>query len=125
PDDSPALHAADTVAAGAGLTDPAMAALLAREGPAAVEWLADLGVPFDRDGRGGFALGLEAAHSRPRIAKVKGDQAGLAVMKTMAAAAEAAAHVEIREGLRVRALLRDGEGRIRGVLAQSASDLVE
>ncbi|WP_304191282.1 FAD-binding protein, partial [Phenylobacterium aquaticum] len=34
--DAPELHAADTIAAGAGLVDPAMAALLAREGPAAV-----------------------------------------------------------------------------------------
>ena len=35
-DDAPALHAADTVAAGAGLVDPAMAGLLAAEGPEAV-----------------------------------------------------------------------------------------
>jgi L-aspartate oxidase len=125
PDDSPALHAADTVAAGAGLTDPAIAALLAREAPAAVSWLADLGVPFDRKADGSFALGLEAAHSRPRIAKVRGDQAGLAVMKTMARAAGAAPHIEIREGLRVRALLRDGEGRITGVLAEGVSGLIE
>jgi L-aspartate oxidase len=125
PDDSPALHAADTVAAGGGLTDPAMAALLAHEGPGAVEWLAGLGVPFDRDAHGSFALGLEAAHSRPRIAKVRGDQAGLAVMKTMARAAGAAPHIAIREGLRVRALLRDGAGRITGVLAEGASGFVE
>ena len=36
-DDDPALHAADTIAAGAGLVDPAMAELLAKEGPAAVQ----------------------------------------------------------------------------------------
>src|SRR5512142_767646 len=50
PDDDPERHAADTVAAGAGLVDPAMALLLTREGPAAVRWLASLGAPFDRDG---------------------------------------------------------------------------
>ena len=48
PDDDPALHAADTVAAGAGLVDPAMAELLTREGPDAVRRLAGLGAPFDR-----------------------------------------------------------------------------
>ena len=80
--------------------------------PGAVRWLAGLGAPFDRDAEGRFALGLEAAHSRPRIAKVKGDQAGLAVMNAMAAAALAAPHIEVREGLRLRALLQDGEGRV-------------
>src|SRR6185369_12004457 len=44
-DDAPALHAADTVAAGAGLVDAAMARLLAEEGPAAVRALAALGAP--------------------------------------------------------------------------------
>src|SRR5688572_25501614 len=123
--DSPELHAADTVAAGAGLCDPAMAALLARDAVGAVEWLAGLGVPFDRDGEGRFALGLEAAHSRARIAKVKGDRAGLAVMTAVDAAAIAAPHVEVREGLRLRALLQDGEGRVAGVLAQGPGGMVE
>ena len=31
--DEPAFHAADTIAAGAGLVDPAMADILTREGP--------------------------------------------------------------------------------------------
>ena len=117
-DDDPELHAADTIAAGAGLTDPAMAELLAHEGPAAVRWLADLGAPFDRDAEGRFSQGLEAAHSRPRIARVKGDQAGKAVMQAVAASAAAAAHMEVREGVRARALLQDGEGRLLGVLAE-------
>ena len=39
-DDAPELHARDTVNAGAGLVDPAMARLLAEEGPAAVRALA-------------------------------------------------------------------------------------
>ena len=121
--DDEALHAADTIAAGAGLTDPAMAALLAREGPEAVRWLAGLGAPFDRDARGGFSQGLEAAHSRPRIARVKGDQAGRAIMQAIAAAALAAPNIEVREGMHVRALLRDAEGRIRGALVEASGQL--
>ena len=117
--DEPDLHAADTIAAGAGLTDPAMAELLAREGPDAVRWLAGLGAPFDRDARGGFSQGLEAAHSRPRIARVKGDQAGRAIMQAIAASAQAAAHIEVREGAQARALLQDAEGRVRGVLVET------
>ena len=116
-DDAPALHAADTIAAGAGLSDPRMAELLADEGPDAVRWLASLGAPFDRDAEGGFSQGLEAAHSRPRIARVKGDQAGRAVMEAVAAAARAAPHIDIREGVRARALGQDANGMVLGVLA--------
>ena len=57
PDDAPAQHADDTVAAGAGLVDPAMALRLAEAGPAAVRRLADLGAPFDRDAAGRFQQG--------------------------------------------------------------------
>ena len=123
--DDPELHAADTVAAGAGLTDPAMATLLAREGPDAVRWLADLGAPFDRNADGGFSQGLEAAHSRPRIARVRGDQAGRAVMTAMAHAGHAAPHIEVREGLRARGLLQDAEGRVRGALVEANGQLAE
>ena len=104
-DDDPELHAADTIAAGAGLVDPAVARLLTREGPGAVHRLAELGAPFDRDAAGDFAQSLEAAHSRPRVARVKGDQAGREIMRSVAAAAMAAPHIEIRQGARVRALL--------------------
>jgi L-aspartate oxidase len=124
-DDNPALHAADTVAAGAGLVDPTMAELLTREGPAAVRRLAALGAPFDRDEAGGFAQSLEAAHSRPRVARVRGDQAGREIMRTMAAAAMAAPHIEIRPETRVRALLQDATGRVRGALVEHEGRLAE
>jgi L-aspartate oxidase len=123
-DDDPALHAADTVAAGAGLVDPAMARLLAEEGPAAIERLAELGAPFDRDESGAFAQSLEAAHSRARVARVKGDQAGKAIMDAVVAAALASSHIEIRPNARARALLQDADGRVRGVIAEIDGRLV-
>ena len=39
PDDSATLHAADTEAAGAGLTEPDVALRIAAEGPRLIEWL--------------------------------------------------------------------------------------
>ncbi len=51
PEDNPALHAQDTIAAGAGLVDPVIARLIAEEGPARVMDLIALGVPFDRTQR--------------------------------------------------------------------------
>jgi len=123
-DDDPALHAADTVAAGAGLVDPDMARLLAEEGPAAVERLAALGAPFDRTENGAFAQSLEAAHSRARVARVKGDQAGRAIMDAVVAAALAAPHIDIRPNARARALLQDRQGRVRGVIAEIDGHIV-
>jgi L-aspartate oxidase len=112
--DSPELHAADTVAAGAGLVDPAVAKLIAEEGPARVMDLIALGVPFDRTADGKLAQSLEAAHSRPRVARVSGDLAGKAIMEALIAAARAAEHIEIIENARANTLLSDSNGRIRG-----------
>ena len=67
-DDSPALHAADTMRAGDGLCDEAAVRVLVEEGPtvrraSCIEW----GARFDRDDDGRPALGREAAHSVRRV----------------------------------------------------------
>src|SRR5699024_7540489 len=64
---SPAQHAQDTVAAGAGLCAADAVRELCEEGPAAVEALIAHGVAFDQRGvtepsRSPYALGLEGAH---------------------------------------------------------------
>ena len=115
PGDDPALHAEDTVKAGAGLVDPVIARLLAEEGPARVLDLIALGVPFDRTPKGELAQSLEAAHSRPRVVRVSGDLAGKAIMDALIHAARAAHHIEIVENMRARCLLQDASGRVRGV----------
>jgi L-aspartate oxidase len=124
PDDDPERHAADTIAAGAGLVDPAMALLLTREGPDAVRWLASLGAPFDRDAGGAFVQSLEAAHSRARVARVKGDQAGKAIMQAVTGAVLASPAITVRQG-RALALLQDREGRVRGALVEQGGRRVE
>ncbi len=124
-DDAPELHADDTIAAGAGLVDADAAHVLTTEGPDAVRALAALGAPFDRDAEGRFAQSLEAAHGRARVARVKGDGAGAAIMEAVVAVVRAAPHVEVREGVRVRSLLQDRDGGVRGVLAEQQGRLVE
>lgn len=128
-DDAPTLHAADTIAAGAGLVDADIAELLAAEGPGAVRALAALGAPFDRTDDGGFHQSLEAAHSRARVARVGGDQAGRAIMEAVIATTLANRRIEVRSGHRLRALVRDasdkGGGRVRGVLAEVDGKLIE
>lgn len=119
PGDSAEQHAADTVAAGAGLVDPEVALLIAREASARVADLLQLGVPFDRTARGELAVSLEAAHSRARVVRVAGDLAGRAIMSTLAAAARMAAHITLLEGVRAVALL-EHEGRVTGALTRSS-----
>jgi L-aspartate oxidase len=110
PDDSPELHARDTLAAGAGLTDPAAARLLTGEAPATVAWLEATGVAFDRAAGGGPALGLEAAHTRARVLHAGGDASGAALVAALRG--RLAGRVTVREA-RLESLLLGG-GAVRG-----------
>lgn len=82
--DAPARHAADTLAAGAGLADPRAVRVLTDEGPARIRDLIRFGVAFDRD-ESGIARGLEAAHSRARILHAGGDATGGAIQAALVA----------------------------------------
>jgi L-aspartate oxidase len=114
--DSPERHLADTLAAGAGIVDEEAARIVTGTIPGRVKNLADLGIPFDRAENGDFAMGREAAHSRARIAKVTGDQAGAAVTQGLVRAAKAHPSIHLLRGHAVVDLLKD-DGRICGVLA--------
>lgn len=118
PDDTPESHAADTMAAGDGLVDPEIAKILSEEGPGRVHDLAEMGVPFDRDDQGRLFLSLEAAHSMPRVARVKGDTAGREIINIMVQKTQASEHVTGLIGWRAESLLTDGYGGIAGALAR-------
>ena len=79
PDDSAELHAADTLAAGAGMCDPAAVAVLARSAPGVIGWLSALGARF---GHGH----LEGGHSRRRILHAGGDAIGTEVHRALTGA---------------------------------------
>ena len=120
PDDDWRAHAADTIAAGAGLCDPAIVDLVAREAPARIADLLDLGAPFDRAADGRLALGREAAHSRSRIVHVKGDRAGAEISATLAARAIATPSITLLEGFHAVELALEN-GRVTGVFARCGS----
>jgi L-aspartate oxidase len=81
PDDSPDLHAADTLAAGAGLCDPRAVGVLVREAPVAVRELREMGMRFDE----GDLPGLEGGHSVRRVLHANGDASGMALHRFLAA----------------------------------------
>ena len=67
PGDTPELHAADTIAAGAGLCDERAVRVLVEDGPRFVRELMSWGVQFDRGSDGEPALAMEGAHSARRV----------------------------------------------------------
>ena len=117
-DDSPELHAADTVAAGAGLVDADAALALCREAPAVVAELLDLGVEFDRDATGALARGLEAAHSRARVLHAGGDATGARIVDALARVVRAS-RVTVLEGERAESM-RTRSGAVSGLVAVDA-----
>jgi L-aspartate oxidase len=123
PDDSPALHAADTLAAGDGLGDSAVVHAMTAAGPAAVRLLDSLGVRFARGTDGAFACKLEAAHSRRRVLNAGGDATGAEIMRAVLDAARRAPSVTILE--RVAALdLRLEDGAVTGIVLARGAETV-
>ena len=66
-DDSPELHASDTMIAGDGLCDEGAVRVLCGEGPRYTRELVDWGARFDRTAAGEPALASEGAHSVRRV----------------------------------------------------------
>ena len=116
-DDSPQCHAADTHRTGCGLTLKDTVDIVTQEAPIQVRALADLGVPFDRDQKGGFLLGHEAAHSRRRIVGVGGDRTGRAIMSVLLREAHQATHITFLESTRAEALAVQ-DTRVHGIFTQ-------
>ncbi len=81
PGDSPDLHIADTLEAGAGLCERQAVEFLVQHASDCIASLVDLGVAFDRTD-GMLAMTREAAHSRPRVLHAA-DRTGKAVVTTL------------------------------------------
>ncbi|MGZ5371137.1 L-aspartate oxidase [Aeromicrobium sp.] len=117
-DDSVESHVADTLLAGAGLSDEDTVRVLCAEGPEAIDELIDRGVKFDQvDGH--LAHGLEAAHSYARILHAGGDATGAGIAYALIDRLRASAVViresttavdlVIEDGAAVGVTLLDGE----------------
>ncbi|MER3405973.1 MAG: L-aspartate oxidase, partial [Chloroflexota bacterium] len=118
--DSPELHMQDTLVAGAGLADRVAVRVLAEEGPCCVAELRRLGVLFDTHD-GTVALGLEGAHSVPRVLHAGGDATGARIAATLMARVRETPAITVAEHCFVTELLLDA-GRVVGVRALAGSD---
>lgn len=113
PDDMVALHVADTLAAGAGLSDERAVETICAAGPETVAWLQQKGVLFDRDVNGQLKLGLEGAHSRRRIVHAHGDGTGASIVAALAQRIAATPSIKILQNCEVvrLAVERDANGK--------------
>ena len=118
PDDDFSLHLADTLKAGDGLCDEPAARAILKAAPAAIDELIRRGVPFDRNGEGKLALGLEAAHSRRRIVHAGGDSSGREIMRPLTRLARQTPSITLMEGFAARRLLVE-DNAVTGVVAES------
>ncbi|CAH0130178.1 MULTISPECIES: L-aspartate oxidase [unclassified Microbacterium] len=111
--DSPALHASDTLAAGAGLSDAAAVDVLVQDGSARIAELIAHGVAFDRDADGMLLLGREAAHTHARIVHAGGDATGAAISRALVSHVRSSSIEVIERAMLVDLLAHDGA--VRGV----------
>src|SRR5213593_2161047 len=110
PDDSPELHAEDTLRAGRGLCRESAVRVLSEEAQARIVDLTDLGVDFDEE------LGLEGGHSRRRVFSVGGAATGKEISRVLVEAVLRHPRIDVSEGERALELWTD-EGRCVGVVS--------
>jgi L-aspartate oxidase len=120
PGDTPARHAADTIAAGRGMCRPSAVEVLVAEAPGAVHDLRERGVAFDLDDDGELSLGLEGGHTRRRIVHSGGSQTGHEITSKLARMVDAEGRIEVRERTSAVALWSDGN-RCRGLVTGSGA----
>jgi L-aspartate oxidase len=130
PADSPALHAADTIAAGDGLCDPQAVQALVEDGPRYVRELIEWGAAFDRDADGELALAIEGAHNARRVlhaTDATGREIGRTLWLRVAGLASVTAHDHARA---VDLIVEDGRCvgarflKEDGTIASARADVV-
>ena len=102
PADSVENHVRDTLTAGAGLCDPAVAQFTAEHGAEQIYWLDDLGTTFSTTDDTALHLTREGGHSQRRVAHAA-DATGRATARSMVDALKNRPNVELfdRNGVNI------------------------
>lgn len=116
-DDSPAIHAADTLTAGRGACRPSAVTTLCEQSPQCVNDLQALGVRFDGDHGGSLALGLEGGHSHRRVVHAGGSATGRRITRELSARVATDARIDVLEQSTASALWLNGD-RCVGLVAE-------
>jgi L-aspartate oxidase len=124
--DSPELLVKDILYAGAGLSSPKAAYILASEGPGLVQSLLvdRCGVQFDTSEEGQPIYGLEAAHSVRRIVHVS-DKTGEAIARHLLLAMQERPNITLLTDFTAIDLLRKGNACIGATVLNNVSGGIE
>lgn len=114
--DSPSLHAADTLAVGAGLNDSQIVDLMTGRASREIDDLVAVGTRFDRTPDGALALGREGGHRQRRIVHAGGDATGAEMVRALSEAVARRPGVEIWERVFAEELVLE-DGRVAGLVA--------
>jgi len=118
--DTPELHARDTLRAGAGACNPVAVEVLVKEGIDRVHNLLQMGFPCDKGAEGQPLLGKEGAHSMARVISAEGDGSGRALAETLIKQVDQKENITIYEETCVIDLLVN-ENKCTGVVALNVS----
>ncbi|MCG8336234.1 MAG: L-aspartate oxidase [Proteobacteria bacterium] len=113
--DSSDLHIRDTLEAGRGLCNRDAVTFLSKNSKESIGRLIELGVFFDKDASGQYKLGLEGAHSLPRILYAGGDATGAEIQRALAESVTNHSNISVCEESHVTEIVNE-EGFIEGVV---------
>ncbi|EPC03398.1 hypothetical protein L861_17825 [Litchfieldella anticariensis FP35 = DSM 16096] len=117
PQDDIQAHVQDTLNAGDGLCDEATVRFTVTQGPAAIEWLVTLGVPFTPDTSPQapypFHLTREGGHGARRVIHAA-DATGRALIDTLLEHVARHPGITVRQDVNVIELIGDATGHCRG-----------
>ncbi len=120
PDDHSTLHIQDTLDAGEHHHIQAHVNILVEQGKNAVQELVNQNFPIDRTEQGDISLGLEGAHSKPRILHSGGDATGKALVDYFIGTLPI--HVKIHEHEMAYELILNTSGECIGVRTKGVSE---
>lgn len=106
PEDSPFIHAEDTIRAGRGLCNERAVEILVSEGKERIEYLIGLGLEFDSD-KDGYALGLEGGHSKRRVLHAGGSSTGKKMVDFLLESIEREENVVVMEHTTLTDIISD------------------
>ncbi|HEX8029579.1 MAG TPA: L-aspartate oxidase [Vicinamibacterales bacterium] len=121
--DTPAQHAADTIAAGDGLCDETAVLVLVEDGVRYVRELITWGARFDRDESGQLELAREGAHGRRRVLH-SADATGREIGRTLWDRVATQSRVRVQRHARATDLLIE-RGRCIGARYETESGIEE
>ena len=116
PNDNIESHTADTIKAGAGLTEPNVAKYISQISDNVINDLINCGVDFDKDTQGNLNFTLEAAHSFRRILHVGGDATGKGITDALCKKVRNDENITVQENALAVELLVDSDSECKGII---------